>query len=174
MHRQIDVTMKTYSCKKCGYIAQFNSNEELEEHNKKHSQNCDLNLTESQGECLPNAFINLIKNPNWRFCYSYVKGRLPNQKYIHAWNECAGYIEEVNGKAVLRTVGLPNEQTEYFVVDTSNPTTPIIVKRDHYYSKKELNPEEVITLNFEELIGNINNSLKVSEKAVNIWGWLVV
>lgn len=160
--------MKTLYCKKCGYVAKYDSDKELNKEIKKHQKQCDGILERPFGKCLINAFMNCIEHPQYLFCYSFLKTK-ENQTFLHAWSETSGYVEK-NEVVTSNKDGsnLKNKNKEDFVFDFLQDKRIILRKKD-YYKQNSIEEKNVRKLTFKKLINQINNCL---EKDEDIWSWL--
>lgn len=155
----------TLICERCKYITLVSSKEELELEEKKHSESCSGELKHPNGDCFVVAFQNVIKNPAWLFCYSFLIGPR-GQKFLHAWNEGKGLIEKREG---LEFVNLfSNQKIEEFVFDLSN-NQRIVLRKEQYYQLNSIRESEIKKFNITEILDLMSKSIKEKE---DLWAWL--
>jgi hypothetical protein len=121
-----------------------------------------------KGRCLEIAFENIIKNPNWLFCYGWIIN-IDGSKILHAWNESRGYITYKSGLKIVETINLSNNDKQEFVFDFSNVKEIQVMEKEKYYSIYHLSDEKVSKLNLKQLIKIISYSVRNKK---GVWDWI--
>ena len=153
---------KTYICRKCKYVSLSNSDRELKKHIREHSKKCDGILEKPEGNCLPTAFSQLIFNPHWLFCYTFLE--FNGCKYIHAWNESKGEVREANGNKYVETKNIRSNKMFAFDFSSGNSFAGEV---DEYYKQQEI--KEVKKLKLKEIIRLMNDCL---QEGKDMWDWV--
>lgn len=144
------------------------SEKDFKNKQEKHSQNCEGKFELARGDCLIIAIKNILENVHWEFCYSFVKGEIKGQKYIHAWNESKGYTKIENKRIEVITNNLKEKNLRNFAFDFSNGNS-FAGEKEKYYRIMGIKEKDVKKIKIEKLLENVLHSIK---EANDLWTWI--
>ena len=167
--------MKTYFCEKCGEVVQVNTDEELIEKRHQHNKRCDGKLEIPKGECLLIAFNNIIQNPHWKFCYTFLDTKFANLEeggiFLHAWNEAEGYLKQnEQGQWYIETKDIEGKKTETFAFDYSDPNNIQAGEKENFYKIYEIDESKVKKVSSKQAKILMKEAL---DEGKDRWSWVV-